>query len=97
MDADLVRPARLYLVLLAVFAPPACGLAGCAPKPGYSTPTVVSPLDRRGECFACKKPIEIVKPEHLFSGRGVQCVVCDAACARKAAEMMGVEYQPQAQ
>lgn len=65
-------------------------LAGCGPKPGYSTPTVLSPLGRHGECFACKKPIESVAEEHLFRSRGAQCVVCDKACAAKAAEMMGV-------
>ncbi|NBW87865.1 MAG: hypothetical protein EBR23_13830 [Planctomycetia bacterium] len=66
-------------------------LTGCGPKPGYSTPTVLSPLGRRGECFACKKPLESVGEEHLFKSRGAQCIVCDKACAAKAAQMMGMD------
>ena len=79
------------LLAAALLATAGSLLVGCGPKPGYSTPTILSPLGRRGECFACKKPIESVKQEHLFTARAAQCVVCDHACAAKAAEMMGID------
>ena len=82
-------PASILAAALLALA--AGGLAGCGPKPGYSTPVVLSPLGRHGECFACQKPIESVQKEHLFTTRGAQCIVCDEACAAKAATMMGVE------
>ncbi len=85
-----LRPISIHATLLVVLL--AVAAAGCGPKPGYSTPAVSSPLGRHGECFACGKPIEEVRPEHLFTGRGQQCVVCDATCSTKAAQMMGVEF-----
>jgi len=83
-----IRASIIAATLLAVAS---LSLTGCDPKPGYSTPTVLSPLGRHGECFACKKPIESVREEHLFTSRAAQCVVCDKACAAKAAEMMGID------
>lgn len=85
-DHPLIRIVTLVALSLSVTS-----IAGCGPKPGYSTPTVLSPLGRHGECFACQKPIESVGEQHLFTSRGAQCVVCDKACAVKAAQMMGVE------
>ena len=84
------HPAISISMLVALFLAIA-SVAGCGPKPGYSVPAVLSPLGRHGECFACKKPIESVGEQHLFASRGAQCVVCDKACAAKAAQMMGVE------
>lgn len=85
---------RISILTLATVALAIVSIVGCGPKPGYSVPAVLSPLGRHGECFACKKPIETVGEEHIFSARGAQCVVCDTACAAKAAEMMGVDVGP---
>ena len=94
MTSPARSPVGTSILIATLLAGPSVVLAGCGPKPGYSTPTVLSPLSRRGECFACKKPIELVGEEHLFKSRGAQCIVCDKACAAKAAQMMGMEVGP---
>jgi hypothetical protein len=66
--------------LLAVLAVLAVSTLGCGPRVNYPEVKVTSPLNRPGDCAACKKKIESVTQANLVVIDGVQYVTCDEKC-----------------
>lgn len=71
------------LPVLAVFAVLVVVPLGCGQRVNYPKAKVTSPLNRPGDCAACKKKIESVASANLVVIDGVQYVTCDDKCVAK--------------
>ncbi len=73
-----MRSLVLVMVALSVGAS-----VGCGQRANYPKAKVTSPLNRPGDCAACKKKIESVVSANLVVIDGVQYVICDDKCVAK--------------
>ena len=57
---------------------------GCSRVGGYPEATITTPVGHEGLCVACSKKISSVSKANLVTIDGIQFIVCDEACAKKA-------------